>query len=137
MNVPARGEFMPRDGRRDGARGRLGRGEAAVGEQHAEFVAAEPRQQVGLGDKLVNHSSDAAEQFVAGGMAADVVDHLELIEIEIEQGVPASTCSCVGEQPFECGEKLTARRQAGDQVLSSETRSGAVIGRCSKDKYAP
>jgi len=54
--------------------------ERAVGEQHAELVAAETRQQVGGADAGLHDAGDLLEEPVAGLMAAGVVDDLELVE---------------------------------------------------------
>ena len=61
----------------------------AVLEQHAELVAAEPRQRVAFAQARPQQRADLAQQLVAGGVAARVVDDLELVEVEVEHRVVA------------------------------------------------
>ena len=52
--------------------------------QHDEFVAAEPRDQ-GIGRHLeLQLVCDEAQDLVAGHMAVDVVDVLEMVEVDPE-----------------------------------------------------
>ena len=53
--------------------------------EHDEFVTAEARRQVAFADKATQALGDALQQLVARGMAVRVVDHLEVVEVEIEQ----------------------------------------------------
>ena len=48
-----------------------------------EFVAAHPRDRVGLADQAAQPVGDHLQQLVAGGMAERIVDGLELVEIEM------------------------------------------------------
>ena len=59
-------------------------------EQDREFVAAQPGQQIARADAGLDQFRQLAQQFVARGVTERVVDHLELIEIDIEQCVRAS-----------------------------------------------
>ena len=61
--------------------------ERAVVQQHAELVAAEPRQGVAGTDTRLHDAGDLLEQPVAGLVAAGVVDDLELVEVEVQQHV--------------------------------------------------
>ena len=56
--------------------------ERAAEQQHAELVAAEPGHGVGLADLLADQRGDAAQQAVAGDVAAGVVHRLEAVEIQ-------------------------------------------------------
>ena len=56
-------------------------------QDHAEFVAAEARQKVGVAHLLLHQRGDLLEHFIAGHVAGDVIDHLELVEIDIQHHV--------------------------------------------------
>src|SRR5690606_30891033 len=56
-------------------------------EQHAELVAAETRERIAPSDLRFEQGADLLEQRVAGIVAARVVDDLELVEVEIKDGV--------------------------------------------------
>ena len=78
-----------REGRRD-ALGHLGRG-ALVGdvlEQDPELVASEPSDRVARAQRLAQSRRDVDEQRVARGVAHAVVDELELVEVEEQDGDP-------------------------------------------------
>jgi hypothetical protein len=61
--------------------------ERAPGEQHAELVAAEAADDVGVADRVLDQGGDLAQHVVADAMAALVVDRLEAIEVEVAQHV--------------------------------------------------
>jgi hypothetical protein len=58
-----------------------------MAQQQTKLVAPEPRQPVGLAGPRLQELTDLAQQFVAGDMAAGVVDDLELVEIDIQKGM--------------------------------------------------
>ena len=53
-----------------------------VTENDREFVAAEPRDRVGVPDQPPQLTGDGHQQLVADGMAERVVDRLETVEVE-------------------------------------------------------
>src|SRR5512139_2897213 len=59
----------------------------AMFQQDAEFVATEARQAVALAHPALQQRADLAQQFVPRSVAAGIVDHLELVEVEITQRV--------------------------------------------------
>ena len=59
----------------------------AARQQHAELVAAQARQHVGIAHLGLQHARQQLQQQVAGGVAAGVVDDLELVEIHVQHGV--------------------------------------------------
>ncbi len=61
--------------------------ERATHQQHAELVAAEPRDRVRVAHRFAQQLGDFAQHAVAGEMTAGVVDDLEAIEIEVTQHV--------------------------------------------------
>src|SRR5262249_61477848 len=61
---------------------------AAALEEHRELVAAQPRHGVAAAEPALQERADALEHLVTGEVAAGVVDQLELVEVEVEDGVP-------------------------------------------------
>ena len=61
--------------------------EAAIEQQHAEFVAAEPGEGVGRADAGLQDARYLLQQAVAGLVATGVVDHLELVEVQVQHDV--------------------------------------------------
>ena len=59
-------------------------------DDHHELVAAEPREQVGLAQRVRQRRGDALQQLVADAMAERVVDVLEAVEVD-EQHADAAT----------------------------------------------
>jgi len=57
--------------------------------QDAEFVAAEPGDEIRGAHVQLQQCSHVAQQPVAGAVAAGVVDHLELVQFHVQQGVRA------------------------------------------------
>ncbi len=80
-NIVGRGEPLDHLAREHGDGGRL----AIAAEQHdGEFVAAQSRDRVVLGDAAGETPGDLLQQHVADRMAQRIVDVLEVVEIEAE-----------------------------------------------------
>ncbi len=60
-----------------------------LGEDDRELIAAEPRRDVRLADPLGDHGSDLAQELVAVAVSERLVDALEVVEAEHEQGAAA------------------------------------------------
>ncbi len=90
----------------------------AVGQQQAEFVAAKARQQVTAADPVLQQGGQFGQQLIAGCVAAAVVDHLELIQIHVAQGMhgigPARLVQQFAQPVFE----LAPVGQTGQRVVS-------------------
>ena len=54
----------------------------AADQEQGEFVAAQPGQRVGFADPRLDQPGQADEQLVAGGVAAGVIDHFEVVQIQ-------------------------------------------------------
>ena len=67
--------------------GVLGQQHRAVLQQDREFVAADACNDVALARGVPDQVRDLAQQFVAGGRAATVIDELELIDVEDRERV--------------------------------------------------
>ena len=66
---------------------RLGRG---VRQQDGELVAAQAEQQVAGAQRRSQTFAEPAQQFVAGAVPEPVVDGLEAVEVEQDEGGPTS-----------------------------------------------
>ncbi len=97
----------------------LGVGQAAAGEQHGELVPAQAGHQIGLAHRVLQQGGDAAEQLVAGEVAAGVVDHLELVEVHVAERVG------VGER----AGLLEGAQQVAVEGLAVEQAGQLVVGR--------
>ncbi len=60
-------------------------------EKQAELVAAEPGQGIPAPELALEQDADLFEQLVAGGVTGGIVDHLELVEIEVAENVARAT----------------------------------------------
>ena len=56
-----------------------------MGEDDAEFVAAQPADNVGLAEMREDDRADLPQRFIARGMAEPVIDQLEPVKIEIDE----------------------------------------------------
>ena len=59
-----------------------------VREDDTELVATEASDDIGRAQALAEHSRDAADQLIAGGMPQRVVDVLEVVEVESQHRAP-------------------------------------------------
>ena len=94
----------------------------AVLEQQPELVAAQACHGVVLAHPLVQARGELAQQLVAGRMAAGVVDHLELVEVEVGQRMRAGFLTQGAQQAGEPALELEAVDQAGQRVV------GGLVG---------
>jgi hypothetical protein len=72
------------DGARERARLALGIRFAQMPQQHREFIAAEPGDQVGSTHMTDKCGRYRLEHGIAAGVTVAVIDRLEAVEIEIE-----------------------------------------------------
>ncbi len=93
--------------------------ESAVLQQHTELVAPQAGQRVGGADAGLDDAGQLLEQPVAGLVAAGIVDHLELVEVEVQQHVAHAFAAAGGEQRLvEARLELAAVDQAGQRVVA-------------------
>jgi hypothetical protein len=98
---------------------RLPLGRVAMGQQHAELVAAQPRHDVAAAQGLAHAYRELAQQLVPGLVAAGIVDHLELVQVEIEQTVAhALFLADTGPGLFERVVETVAVEQPGQAVVA-------------------
>ena len=91
--------------------------DGAVLHQHAELVAAQPRQRVAFAQPLLQHDADLAHELVARGVPARVVDDLELVEIEIHHRVMAALFARAGQRAVQPVLELAPVDEAGQRVV--------------------
>ena len=88
-----------------------------VGQQQHELVAAVAGEQVGRARAGRQARRDLAQQLVAGGVAERVVDELEAVEVDVEDGAGVAVAARAGERERRVllelgavGEARSARR---------------------------
>ena len=92
-----------------------------AGLDHRKLVAAEPRDQIGLAEATPDAASHRLQQFIADMVSERVVDALELVDIDIEQGeLLAGTGSL--QFAFDLFAEQHPVRQVGQRVVMREVR---------------
>ena len=116
---------------------RLGRAQRllqrAALEQHAELVAAEARQRVAPADLGFQQRADLAEQRVARGMAAGVVDDLELVEVDIAERIGSLAGLRALERALEPRLEFAPVDQPGQHVVARVVATGAGSARAIRE----
>ena len=57
-----------------------------VGHEDRELVAADPKGAIGIADDFRDEAPKVAQQLVAGRVAVAVVEHLQVVEVDQQQG---------------------------------------------------
>ena len=94
---------------------------ADAGLDHRKFVAAEPGDQIGRLDAVLDAGGDGLQQFVADMMSERVVDALEFVDVDIEQGellAPAGLLKLA----LDLFAEQHPVRQVGQRVVMREMR---------------
>ena len=91
-------------------------------DEHGELVAPEPGQQIAFAHFGLQDLGELAQQLVAGNMSAGIVDNLELIQIQITQGVLAAIGVRSAQGPLQIALEL------GPIDQTRETVVGRLIG---------
>ncbi len=97
-----------------GPRRRRSSAPAAVHQQQ-ELVAALAREDVAAADELGDAARRLAQHLVTGGVAERVVDELEVVEIEVEEGDGLARAAGPREVGAQLLLELGAVRQAGER----------------------
>ena len=71
-----------------------------VRQQAAEFLAADPKQEIGRPDAGVDQLDEACQHVVAAGMAEAVVERFEVVEIEEQQAERRALLGVALQQPL-------------------------------------
>ena len=94
-------------------------------EHDAELVAADPRHGVDLAHAGAEPHRDLLEQEIARGMAEGVVDVLEAVEVEKQQGRHVAPAADAGDRLLEPLEQQNPVGQPGQRVVHArDTRPG-------------
>ena len=101
---------------RDGAGGVSSR----AGEDQPELIATQTPENVGLPQPGPQDVRDAAQRRVTDGMAIGVVDVLEVIDVEKQQGRRALEAASERDRPRELGVERAAVEQPGQRVVRRE-----------------
>ena len=88
-----------------------------VGADDDELVAAEPRDGVGGAQRGGQPGRQREQHLVAGGVAERVVDELEAVEVEHEDGDVDALALAAGQRLVEAVERERAVRQAGERIV--------------------
>ena len=101
----------------------LGHGRGLVGirsvKEHGELVAAQARHEVVATDDLTDAGADLAQQRVPGLVPERVVDLLEVVQIDQQQGQAAGLGAVVGQRgqgPLELVQKAATIAESGQFV---------------------
>ena len=94
----------------------------AAAQDHAEFIAANPRQQIAFAQALLQQSAQLANQLVASGMSTAVVDNLQLIEVEVHDGMTGPRRRRQRQHRAELALEFAPVRQAGQRVMTGLMR---------------
>ena len=89
----------------------------AVFQQQTEFVATQTGQRVAVANLAAQNRGDAAQQFIARGMAADIVDDLEFIQIQVGKGVVGLRRTRQLDDARNAGFEFAAVHQPGQRIL--------------------
>src|SRR6185295_19349464 len=95
-------------------------------EQDSKLVATEARQRVTPADLGLQQRADLSQQHVTRGMAAGVVDDLELVDVEVAQRVTRLAGLGTLQGALDAALELTAVHETGQQVVRSVVREAAV-----------
>ena len=115
-------------------RGLLGRVALEVGEQDQELVAALACDDVRLSDRGAQPRPDGLQQLVAGRMPEAVVDQLEVVEVDEQNGCAFARSTCARECRVQMLEKRSSVRQARQRV--AECSMGELLDRLRLDALA-
>ena len=120
-------------GQGDGARPRadpLGRGPGLLGagplEQDDELVPPDPSDEVTGADRVEEEAREAAQELVAGRVPDPVVDLLEVVEVDQEEGRGEAALG-PGDEPGEVLVDDAAVRKVGEGVVPREVDDRLLV----------
>src|ERR1043165_3890768 len=93
-------------------------GQVAMRHQHAELVSAEPPKGVVGAELRFEQRAQLPQQLVAGGVAARIVHHLELVQVEEHERMAARVDLCILERLAELALEVAAVDEAGERVMA-------------------
>ena len=102
----------------------------AVGEEDGEIVAPDPEQPVGRSELQAEDAAHLGQQVVTDGVAGGVVDGLEVVDVEEEQGEVRPMADAEGEQRSNSSWKarwLARPVRVSSRRDSEPTRRGSQV----------
>ena len=90
----------------------------AILQQHAEFVATQARQRIALAQAALQNRAHLAHQLISGGMAAGIVDHLELVEVKIHHRMVTPELRGALQGQIQPAFELAAVDEAGQGIVT-------------------
>ena len=96
-------------------------------QQHQELVAADAADHVGLAHECAQALAQRLQQQVAGGVTMGVVDHLEMVEIDEQQGHRVAVAAGLRGGEREQFAQQGAVGQAGQVVVHRHATQFAVL----------
>jgi len=96
---------------------------ALRGQQDRELVAAQAREDVGLAQAVAQRAGAGDDELVAGGVPEAVVDRLEAVEVEHEQGALGAVAAAAGDVLGQRAVDAAAVEQSGERVVVGQVRS--------------
>ena len=95
-----------------------GLGGLHVFEQHDELVAGDARDDVGIAHATRQAPGHLLQHGIAGAVAQAVVDHLEAVDVDVEQAEAATVVATrAGERALDAIAQVDAVRQAGQRIV--------------------
>ena len=91
-----------------------------AGKQDGELVAAEAADDVCRSDPVAEKRREPREYLVADGVAECVVDALEMVHVDDQDGALAAIAAAVGDPAIEVLGEATAIQDAGQWVIVGE-----------------
>src|SRR5579871_4414759 len=113
--LPAKAQLL--DASADQIRNLAGMLDRAAGQQHAELIAAQVRKQIPFAQLPAHQPGDLADELIAGRMTARVVDHLELIEVEIQKRRITARAPLLLDRRGEPGFEFAAVAQPRERIV--------------------
>ncbi len=90
-----------------------------VGLDHREFVAAQPRDVIGIADAAPDPPGHRLQQFVADMMSERIVDALEFVDVDIKQRELSAAAGTL-QLAFDAFAEQHPVRQVGQRVVMRE-----------------
>ena len=91
---------------------------AAAAQDHREFVAAEAEHLVVDAQAATQQSAEVAQQAVAGRVPAVVVDRLEAVEVDVQQGGDIAEAAVRANRVLDALLEGTTVGEAGERVVA-------------------
>ena len=137
LALAAHGEDLSARRLDEGLRRSFGVLQRGLRQDHAELVAAEAPDDVGLAQPRAQQRRDGAEQFVAGRVPVAVVDVLEVVDVDRQQRRRMAVALGVADDPLELVMEAAPVVEAGQRIVIGELAQLSVETACARSHRAP